>query len=145
MEVLCHGRRLAAALLLSFAGCSQGDAPTLADTQGVVTFKGKPLDSANISFVPESGPIAVGVTDAEGHFSLTTFGKPGAPIGLCRIAVQAHGTHPPGFKPPVDSSGESGYVEPPWRIPKMYGTIQSSGLSATIEAGKVNDVPIVLK
>jgi hypothetical protein len=145
MPALRHMQGFVAALLLCFVGCSQGDAPTLADTQGIVTYKGRPLDAANVSFVPESGPIAVGVTDAEGRFTLTTFGEKGAPIGVCRIAIQAHGAFPPGFKPPVDPSGETGYVEPPWRIPRSYGTIQTSGLTATIEANKLNEVSLEVK
>ena len=136
---------LAAALLLCSVGCSRGDAPTLGETQGIIMYEGKPLDGANVSFVPVSGPIAVGVTDKEGRFTLTTNGEVGAPIGVCRISIQAHGAFPPGFKPPVDPSGESGYVEPPWRIPRTYGTVQTSGLTATIEKNKLNEVRLDLK
>ena len=83
---------LAVAPILAVAGC--GDSPTggdvsLAKAGGVVTFKGGPLAGASVTFIPEKGPVASGVTDLEGKFSLSTGTMPGAAIGPCNVTVSA--------------------------------------------------------
>src|SRR5260370_29634940 len=83
---------LAFALTFAVAGC--GDSPTggnvaLAKAEGVVTFKGGPLAGATVTFIPEKGPVASGVTDLEGKFSLSTGTMPGAALGPCNVTVSA--------------------------------------------------------
>lgn len=55
-------------------GCgSAEDVPTLATVSGKVTYKGKPLPGASISFVPDgqtAGTGAYAVTDDSGHYEL---------------------------------------------------------------------------
>lgn len=64
---------VAAALAALAAGCSRkGTAPT-APVSGVVTYQGKPATDVRVIFTPQGGRPAIGHTDAEGRFSLTTF------------------------------------------------------------------------
>ena len=53
-------------------GCGSGRPPRVPVT-GVVVYRGKPLDSANVTFMPKGGRPASGLTDAQGRFLLRTF------------------------------------------------------------------------
>lgn len=75
----------ALAALASLIGCS--DELPLADAGGVVTYKGKPVPGATITFMSEDGPLAIGTTDQSGRFELNTLGRPGAAIGRHGVAV----------------------------------------------------------
>lgn len=60
------------AVLTTFIwGCgASSDLPTLVPVTGQVTMGGKPLEEANVTFVPEKGGVSSGMTDAEGKFEL---------------------------------------------------------------------------
>lgn len=105
------------------------DAPQLAPVDGTVTWQGNPLSDASIAFTPDSGPIAIGKTDSDGHFVLSTQGRPGAAIGEHRVTVQAFET--PSEASKVGPDGES-LIEPTSRIPAKFGEIANSGLTATV-------------
>src|SRR5262249_49985379 len=84
---------LCTSLLVSLsAGCgSDGGTPVrLAEAGGVVTFKGAPLADATVTFIPDNGPIATGVTDLSGKFTLMTGSRAGAAVGPCRVSVAAY-------------------------------------------------------
>ena len=70
---LVAGKVVCFALLLSSSGCSP-KLPTVPVT-GTVTYNGKPLDGAQVSFVSkeEGGHGASGTTDAQGRFSMQTY------------------------------------------------------------------------
>jgi hypothetical protein len=79
---------VAAALL---AGCGKAPPPPIVEAQGVVRLDGKPLNRAEVRFIPliDYGPeyVAVGVTDEAGRFKLTCKGRPGACAGENRVLV----------------------------------------------------------
>lgn len=67
------------------AGCGSRE---MGRVSGTVTFKGKPVPDAVVTFTARSRPTAVGRTDAAGRFTLTTFRKgDGAYGGSHRIVV----------------------------------------------------------
>ena len=77
-------------LALALAGCSDGGKDVkLADAGGTVTFKGAPLADATVTFIPENGPIAMGVTDLSGKFTLSTGSRSGVAVGNCNVTVTA--------------------------------------------------------
>ncbi len=58
-------------LTFLFVGCGESlDVPDLAPVTGRVTQAGKPVDGANVTFLPETGPSSGGMTDADGKFEL---------------------------------------------------------------------------
>lgn len=66
-----------ATLLATFFGCGPG-VPKIGTipASGTVTFKGQPVEGANVAFVPadpNSGKQATGYTDGNGRFKLQTF------------------------------------------------------------------------
>ena len=80
----------AAALLAALAGCSRGPArPKVAPLHGRVLYKGQPLAGYDVTFMcPGSPRYSYGVTDEEGHFTLTTFEpNDGAVVGENKVTV----------------------------------------------------------
>jgi hypothetical protein len=67
-------------------GCNRSGMD-LAPVEGVVTFDGAPVGNAGVMFVPDRGAMAVGITDAEGKFTLKTANYPGALIGGHRVSI----------------------------------------------------------
>lgn len=95
-------RHLVAAILLGLAtigtigGCGS-DPYVLAPVSGRVTVDGQSVGELRISFEPlgsaerkSPGPEAVGITDADGRYSLQTFSESprrGAVVGKCRVRI----------------------------------------------------------
>jgi predicted small lipoprotein YifL len=77
-------------LSLSVAGCGGGgpkDKPKLVPAAGVARFKGQPVKNAAINFYPEKGPVASGLTDESGAFTIKYNGQLGAVIGKNKVTV----------------------------------------------------------
>lgn len=79
------------------AGC--GDAgPKLTTVSGKVLVDGVPLAKGGVRFVPckDKGNTTttepIGVLSADGSYSLSTFGQPGAPLGWYMVAVTGQGS-----------------------------------------------------
>jgi hypothetical protein len=92
-------------LVVITSGCSGEDskAPKLAPAKGSVKYNAKVIAGATVMFVPTEGTQAMGTTDKEGNFVLTTSGRPGATIGKCKVviskATEAVGMSPASMKP----------------------------------------------
>ena len=123
-------------------GCSGNDGPQIATVAGRITWEGKPLADAGVAFTPEKGPVAIGTTDEEGRFTLSTQGREGAVLGAHRVTVQAFEAPPPGKKA-VSDSGER-LIELASRIPIKYGNLRESGLQANV-TDNGNDFTFELK
>lgn len=88
-------RVVSAVLLLaacSLTGCGGGDGPgrqSVYPVTGTITMHGAPLAGAVVSFAPSDGqPTAVGRTDDNGKFQLTTYEYgDGAAAGAFRVVV----------------------------------------------------------
>ena len=135
-----------AALLSALIGCGGGGAGT-APVSGHVTYKGKPLAKANVSFTPVEGATraATGLTDSNGYYTLGTFGaSDGALPGKYRIAVIARGPDRAPKAGEVGSGmpGEMMAGDP--IIPIKYFAPDSSGLTAEVKRGG-NRVDLELK
>lgn len=129
-------------LAVAIAGCG-GDRPTLANAGGKVTYNGSPLEGATVTFIPDSGPAAVGRTEADGTFTLKTRGQPGAAVGPGKVAITAveQLIEYEGDEEPSDEELEK---MSKWLIPEKYGHILTSELTATVEEGEDNHFPFDL-
>lgn len=149
-------------LILFPAGCSDGSI----SASGTVTHQGKPLEGAQVTFIPEpvSGerPIATAMTGPDGHFTLQTNlpgGKTltGVLAGNYRVTISKF-VPPKGMteaeyqKAAEKGGGESDVYNPkaviPERIqliPKEYSQTASTKLTATVDASTSNtftfDIP----
>lgn len=116
--------------LLFVAGCTDSD-PNLAPATGMIRYRGQPIADAKVTFQPENGVPAIGQTDTDGKFELKTRGQKGVAIGPTKVAVvavTAVGT------PPRESEIEIEMVaQTNSRIPEKYGSLATSGLSATVQ------------
>src|SRR5262245_45808699 len=71
---------------LCAGGCRRG--PELAPVSGRVTLDGKPLDLAEVSFLPEAGRASHGVADSSGHYELRyTRDQMGALVGQHTVRI----------------------------------------------------------
>lgn len=123
-------------------GCSNGGMPT-ASVTGTVTLDGVPVEGATVNFQPiakpdqmESGKMALGTTDANGKFSLHTYGSnDGAVIGKHRVGVVP--------KEGVPKMGPRNSDQKP-SVPDKYWGARNSGIEVEVKAGGV-DVPLKLE
>ncbi len=117
-----------AALLISFTGCSDDSLP-LVEVTGAITYRGKPVPNANITFSPQQGPMATGVSDAQGHFSLTTSGRAGAVPEAAKVSVVA--VEEIRSLPPSEEHPE-GLSETRSLIPAKYSLIATTPLDVQV-------------
>lgn len=52
------------------AGCGSGDRPPLGSVSGTVTVNGEPFSGVIVSFMPDKGRPATGMTDDNGRYTL---------------------------------------------------------------------------
>lgn len=127
-------RRTAAGLCVMLAiGC--GKTPEkLYPVSGTVTVGGKPLNGGTVQFEmleqgEASGKVytSSGEVDANGHFELITFGKPGAPAGEHRVWVTPNQLMMP------DELGVG--IERSSPVPKKYMLPTTTELTYHVAAG----------
>lgn len=118
-------------------------------------------------FIPEKGPVAIGITEMDGRFLLNTGTNKGAVVGPVKVAVTANIAGPdapdmdsistqPKSKEEADqylrnasemqaamASGKQ--TKPKSLIPEKYTKAESSGLSYEVKANGDNHFNIELK
>lgn len=141
-------------LVLVASGCGGEAGPRLVECKGTVTYEGKPVPGATVTFMVPKSPIAMGTTDSSGKFVITTGGRRGAPVGEAAVGIvkapESTGPDMTQMKPgdmqkmqvkQVDSGAKQ--VKSP--IPEKYGSPESSGLTAAIsEDPTQNDFEFIL-
>lgn len=143
---------LVAPLVVLVVGCGGKPAgPKLYSVKGKVTLEGSPLPNATVTFQPESGPIASGVTDVNGEFSLKTGAAEGAVAGTHRVAVVAMSGEKIMENPTPDDLAAMSLTgkplpQPKSLIPERYSKFETSQLTATVsEDASQNVVTLELK
>src|SRR5262249_1837256 len=130
------GLCLAATLLSCVCSPPVETVPDLVPVTGKVTYQGKPLADASITFIPadaEEDPTELnrivrpaGKTDAEGAYELAWGENSGAPPGKYTVIITAYG-------PPEDPNDPDSGA--PSLIPMQYGNPKSSGLTRNVKDG----------
>lgn len=136
--------------LILFAGCSGGDENRVSvyPVTGKVTMGGAPVANAIVTFSPQNKqPVAIGRTDSNGQYSLTTYDpNDGAAAGDYVVLVAKTGSSSPAETEQdmhqALNSGESaeaamhaGAQEKESSgslLPEKYGSAGSSDLAATV-------------
>ena len=97
---MAHMRRYPLAMMVAcfaMAGCGKAK-PALAEVEGTVKFRGKPLPGVTVQFIPDAPkdnvvgvlcPSSMGVTDDQGHYHLTCAVPrvPGALVGSHHVTI----------------------------------------------------------
>jgi len=98
----------------------------MGQVSGTVTYKGKPLPTGTVVFIPEKADslMAMAEIQPDGTYVAGTeaFG-PGVPLGKHRVMISAF----------IDHGPEQG-VEA--ILPEKYGSDRKSGLTADVEPGE---------
>ena len=131
--------------ILVMTGCGGPEGPELAPVKGTVTYQGKPVENAGVTFTPTKGGPATAQTNAQGEFTLQTLGKDGAVLGdhvvtiakMDSAAVDAS-KGDPGRSPPAPSA------PPKSLIPVKYAHPEKSGVKQTVKADGPNEFKIDL-
>lgn len=128
-------------------GCDSNPTGDIVDTvpaSGTLTFNGVPLEYYQVAFFPDNNRPAVGITDADGKFTLGTNGEnDGAVVGMHRVAVTYVGK-------PSDNPDE-GIMEftppppPKHKIPGKYNAAETSGIMLEIPSDGTSDLALDLK
>ncbi|WP_437186971.1 carboxypeptidase-like regulatory domain-containing protein [Planctomicrobium sp. SH668] len=132
-------------ITICFTGCSQGlnDQPELGEVVGTITYEGKPLSGASITFIPVDGRPASGKADAEGKYELTYIRTTkGCKIGKSKVEI----TTGKEGEDEIEQEGDD-YVQKPTKggppsIPAKYNVMTE--LTADVLAGK-NTIDFDLK
>lgn len=135
----------------STIGCGSGG-PKLVKVKGKVNYKGKPVSGAAVNFYFEKGPMANGMTDDQGIFTLTTNGRSGAIPGMALVSVSkiiapkegAGGM--PAMPKPEDmmkmqkaNMGKKNAEGPKNELPEKYAEPGGSKLTADVSTTEEND------
>ncbi len=126
------------ACLLAVAGCGK-HRPEMGQVAGRVTLDGTPVDRAVVMFLPQAGGRpAVGTTDADGEYRLTTLAADdGARIGHCAVTISKRETtgvtaDPQGLSGPVGREG----IRTQSFLPERFASPKDSGLTAEVKPGE---------
>jgi hypothetical protein len=118
------------------AGCGS-EGPEFVPVSGTVSLNGKPVNEVVVTFVPkQAGKPAMGLTDEQGQFSLSTAegddGVIAGPYYATVSSIDEGAVH-------VDAQGLSTGVRMRPRqksiIPRRYALFGTSGLSYEVQAG----------
>ena len=144
-------------------GC--GGEPPLPSASGTVTYEGKPVEGATVTFSNESAAVvATGKTDADGKFTLHTYLKgPGAMPGSYQVTVRKTNHDEAALRttnapaPAEPQGGDIGEmmaaamespVEPPEAtrelLPEKYKEFKYSGLTFEVTEDGPNEFQIDL-
>lgn len=129
--------------LLMLMGCG-ADTGTTFPVTGIVTVGGEPVPNATVTFTPENGRSATGVTGSDGRFTLSTFraGDGAVPGKHTIVVIPFKGDEPepmPGTPEAVD------YKPPASPFNARYSDPTSSGLTENVQSGAPNDFKIELQ
>lgn len=123
-----------------------------AETTVIVNLDGEPVEGATVTFTPQSGGrSAVGRTDATGTAKMGTSDTgDGVLPGVYAVAVLKSEVDPSSVVSDPQAYYDKHHRAPPppkqtYLIPEKFSKPKLSGLSATVELGKANEVYFELK
>ncbi len=117
-------------VMLSAVGCG----PNVGTVKGRVTLKGAPIGDGSVIFQGASANVSVsGNLKPDGTYQIVAANMPGLPPGDYKVAISPSkiGT---GEAPLAIAPGQAEVVRV--MIPQRYHSTETSGLTATVQAGE---------
>ncbi|HBN77861.1 MAG TPA: hypothetical protein DD473_19035 [Planctomycetaceae bacterium] len=128
-----NGHKEICFLVIFLLGCGGASKLDTVPVTGMVTYNGEPIADASVTFYPEKGRAASGMTDQDGIYTLTTYESgDGAVAGKHKVSISKQEA------PPGNSTEELENIKA--EIPQKYNNAETSGLTADVVAGQ--DAPI---
>jgi hypothetical protein len=138
---LAAGPACCAWLLLALGGavgCGKPGAAATAPAGGVVLFNGEPATDVRVIFTPENGRPAIGQTDEQGRFVLTTFQRDdGAVPGKHKATISDRKRN--WLPDPKTNKVEPG------RFPESYQRASTSPWTFEVKSGEDNFFTLDMK
>ena len=131
MKASCWWMLVGLTTWLLAAGCG-GRGPSQYAVHGTVTYRGKPVPTGNVMFVPESGVAAAASIGSDGTYRLM------AAAGKHRVVVTAVPVPPPGANP-------TNYKPPAPLVPPKFGRPETSGLVVEVGSNRQNEIDLTLQ
>ncbi|MFM7072301.1 MAG: hypothetical protein ACKO38_10985 [Planctomycetota bacterium] len=144
--------------LLAMAGCGGDEFPARTKVTGTVKYKGQPVSGATVTFFSDSVPrAAIGTTDANGRFTLSTFGENDGAVPaeyLVTISKAAAADSGAAYDPTnpgaaygkaMAGSAKGSNPTAKDELPASYANRGTSGLSQKVSADSANDFTFDLK
>jgi hypothetical protein len=127
-------------VLALLTGCSASDQLPTAKVTGKVAYKGKPVPTGTIMFVPKGDkPSATGELKSDGTYELTTYEEgDGAVLGPHTVMITA-------VEDMSDKLPELRSGTPRALVPGKYTNNSTSGLTAEVNDVEVNTIDFELK
>jgi hypothetical protein len=150
------------AVCLLNAGCGASTRPDLSPVKGKVTYQGKAVNDATVVFLCPGAPRpAIGTTDDQGNFQLTTYeANDGAMIGMHTVTVKKYASQTETAEPvPQNPKEMAKAIEKSMHqsaqvatqaedsrslLPEKYAQMKTSGLEIEVVLGE-NVIDIELK
>lgn len=124
-------------------GCSGKKEVDTVAASGTVTYKGDPVANATVVFNPvTSGPLAIGVTDDNGKFTLKTNKIDGAKPGDYKITVAPKTEETP--MPGTKEAAEAAKKKKQPSFPDKFRRVESTTLKETVSASGTNEFELNL-
>lgn len=146
-----HALVATAMIAVVVSGCSRNAKPTRTPVSGVVSYQGKPVEGATVSFSPiGTGVIATAITDSSGKYALHTFEEgDGAVPGDYRVTIakmitedKMAGKSPDEISEAYIAMQARGEAIPQpqvkYLLPKQYATAETSTETASVKPGQPN-------
>ena len=119
----------------------------MAPVSGTILQKGQPLAGATVTFVPKGGGrLSMGVTDAEGKFTLKAFEEGDGAVIADHVVTVSKFAKSHIIPVKNDETGitfrskaeEIAYYNPPSLLPERYGNEVQTPFRATVTSGGPN-------
>ena len=142
------GLALVALVAVSILGCGSGvERPETYEVTGKVTMNGAAVEGASVVFHPKEGPKAMGTTNSDGEYSLTTYDSgDGCVPGSAKVTISKADTSGDAVDDDMDldeagdaydkmMTGGDDAMENKQMLPEVYASVETTPETREVAEG----------